>query len=44
MEFRTWLSLLGEIWCAYDNIDIHKEWLLEVFNDRLTRPWETSPT
>jgi hypothetical protein len=43
MEFRTWLSLLGEIWCFCDNIGIYKDSLLEVFNDRLARPWETVP-
>ena len=37
MEFRMWLSLLGEIWCTCDNIGIYKDWLLGVFNERLVR-------
>jgi hypothetical protein len=41
MEFGTWLSLLGEIWCFCDNLGIYKDWLLGVFNERLVRPWGT---
>jgi hypothetical protein len=41
MEFRTWLSLLGEIWCDCHDIGIHKDSLLHVFNKRLPRPWGT---
>jgi len=39
MEFRTWLSLLGEVWCDCDNIGIHKDSVLQVLNKRLPRPW-----
>jgi hypothetical protein len=39
MEFPMWLSLLGEIWCTCDNIGLHKDELLELFNDNLARPW-----
>jgi hypothetical protein len=39
MKFRMWLSLLGEIWCSCDNIGTYHGWLLELFDDKLARPW-----